>query len=205
MGKLLKGCPKSLFEVPRRKEQELLWPDESEQATVHSAPCPLPFLSDLKATAKVLDFGLNSSGPLVPQNLVNKKLKLKNNHHTALIFSTWKTVPNLFFPMVRKSPFLPLQSSRGWARSNVGQDTTREGQELIFYNTLVANAATIWMLLVLGTSWLTIVSKIWKVAKWVRGGPLSVVPQESQSQAGSPMSLVVGLIQKQIVKDFWQI
>ena len=52
---------------------------------------------------------------------------------------------------------------------------------------------------------MTIVSKIWKVAKWVRGGPLSVVPQESQSQAGSPMSLVVGLIQKQIVKDFWQI
>ena len=101
VGKLLKGCPKSLFEVPRRKKQELLWPDESEQATVHSAPCPLPFLSDLKATAKVLDFDVNSSGPLVPQNLVNAKLKLKNNRHTALIFSTSKTVPNLFFPMVR--------------------------------------------------------------------------------------------------------
>ena len=52
------------------------------------------------------------------------------------IVLTWKTVPNLLFPMLRKSPFLPLQSSRGWATSNVGQDTTREGQELIFCNIL---------------------------------------------------------------------
>ena len=43
-----------------------------------------------------------------------------------------KMVSNLFFPRERKSPRLALQSAFGWAMSNFGQDTTREGQELLF-------------------------------------------------------------------------
>ena len=43
-----------------------------------------------------------------------------------------KMFSNLFFPRERKSPPLPLQFAFGWAMSNFGQDTTREGQELLF-------------------------------------------------------------------------
>ena len=56
--------------------KEFIWPDDevkSEQATVHSAPWLLPFLSDLNVTDNALDFDVNPSGPLVPQNLVKAK------------------------------------------------------------------------------------------------------------------------------------
>ena len=43
-----------------------------------------------------------------------------------------KIVSNLFFARERKSPSLPLQFAFGWAMSNFEQDTTREGQELLF-------------------------------------------------------------------------
>ena len=43
-------------------------------------------------------------------------------------------ISNLLFPRARKSPDhpLPLQFAFGWAMSNFGQDTTREGQERLF-------------------------------------------------------------------------
>ena len=50
----------------------------------------------------------------------------------ASSFLVVKVVSDLFFPRVRKSPPLPLQFAFGWAMSNLGQDTTREGQELLF-------------------------------------------------------------------------
>ena len=154
------GMPKEPFWNPTKKRAGIVvtwWIGAGYRAL---RTLSVAFLVGFESDGQGFGFWCEFFGTLGPTEPGNTKLKLKNNHHTALIFSTWKTVPNLFFPMVRKSPFLPMQSSRGWARSNVGQDTTREGQELIFYNTLVANAATIWMFLVLGTTWLTIISKI---------------------------------------------
>ena len=51
------------------------WPVgvKSVQAMVHSAPCPLPFLSDLKVTANVFAFDVSLSGPLFAQNLGNAR------------------------------------------------------------------------------------------------------------------------------------
>ena len=51
-------------------------------------------------------------------------------HDACNKYQVWFS--NLFFPMARKSPPLPLQFAFGWAMSNFGQDTTRDGQELLF-------------------------------------------------------------------------
>ena len=57
----------------------------------------------------------------------------------AFNFFVVKMFSNLFFPTERKSPPLPLQFAFGWAMSNFGQDTTREGQELLFCEQNVHN------------------------------------------------------------------
>ena len=54
-------------------------------------------------------------------------------------FLVVKMFSNLFFPRERKSPPLPLQFAFGWAMSNFGQDTTREGQELLFCEQNIRN------------------------------------------------------------------
>ena len=56
----------------------------------------------------------------------------KSNGQMASSFLVVKMFSNLFFPRERKSPPLPLQFAFGWAMSNFEQDTTREGQELLF-------------------------------------------------------------------------
>ena len=57
----------------------------------------------------------------------------------AFNFFVVKMFSNLFFPRERKSPPLPLQFAFGWAMSNFGQDTTREGQELLFCEQITCN------------------------------------------------------------------
>ena len=64
---------------------------------------------------------------------------IPNTRTMASNFLVVKMFSNLFFPRERKSPPLPLQFAFGWAMSNFGQDTTREGQELLFCEQNVHN------------------------------------------------------------------
>ena len=118
----------------------------SEQATVHSAPSPWPFFFEMNETDNLVAAKLTLSGPFFWQNLgkrwnksmfwwlggiISRDTQLKRN-------APVKMVSNLFFPRARKSPPLPLQFDFGCAMSNLGQDTTREGQELLFCEQIYA-------------------------------------------------------------------
>ena len=100
----------------------------SEQATMHSAPSPFAFPFDLKVRVSLLALELKFIGPLFWQNLEIHDISLFGGSRVE-----WeKNLSNLCFPRERKSPFLPLQFALGCATWNFGQDTTSDGQEVLF-------------------------------------------------------------------------
>ena len=98
---------------------------KSEQATLHSAPSPWTLLFDRNCRISLFAFDVKFLGPVVWQNLGGKVSPITKQECSC----------NLWLPRERKSPpLLGRQFAFGCATSNLRQDTTKAGQDLVFCN-----------------------------------------------------------------------